>query len=279
MIMIGDQGVFALPEEVHMKYLKKTVSILLSFIMVFSLFTMIPFDAFAADGNAEFTDVSTRSQLQAAINASGRSHVRLAADITEQENDTAVLVGEGKTVTLDLNGFTLSRNLTENKDDGYVIRVNSGGALTVSDSSAAATGNITGGYSKNGVGIYNLGTLTLEGGKLSGNIATENGGGVYNESSVTVTGGSVINNSGKEGGGIYNCSTGVVALGGSGEVTANKSSESSGGGVANYGTLSVSDNAEISCNYGYTDGGGIINNGTVNIYDGITSLLKKQAVL
>ena len=108
---------------------------------------------------------------------------------------------------------------------------------------------------------------------------SKNGGGVYNEGSVTVTGGSVINNSGKEGGGIYNCSTGVVALGGSGKVTANKSSESSGGGIANYGTLSVSDNAEISCNYGYTDGGGIINNGTVNIYDGITSLLKKQAVL
>ncbi len=93
---------------------------------------------------------------------------------------------------------------------------------------------------------------------------------------MTVTGGSVINNSGKEGGGIYNCSTGVVALGGSGKVTANKSSESSGGGIANYGTLSVSDNAGISCNYGYTDGGGIINNGTVNIYGGITSLLKNK---
>ena len=161
-------------------------------------------------------------------------------------------------------------------DQGVFALPENGGTYEVFEKNCEHTvifhHGITGGYSKNGGGIYNLGTLTLEGGKLSGNIATENGGGVYNEGSVTVTGGSVINNSGKEGGGIYNCSTGVVTLGGSGKVTANKSSESSGGGIANYGTLSVSDNAEISCNYGYTDGGGIINNGTVNIYGGITSL-------
>ena len=69
-----------------------------------------------------------------------------------------------------------------------------------------------------GVGIYNAGSLTLNGGSLVySNNATGNGGGIYNAGTLTMVGSSVFDNvANNDGGGIYNAGTfyrcGGVAL-------------------------------------------------------------------
>ena len=73
-----------------------------------------------------------------------------SAFFTALESDTVLTVPAGKSVILDLKGFTLSRGLTEAKDNGGVILVK--GSLTLEDSSEGKTGKITGGWTKSGVG-------------------------------------------------------------------------------------------------------------------------------
>lgn len=90
----------------------------------------------------------------------------------------ALRVPSGRSVVLDLNGFTLDRNLTAARTQGLVILVD-GGNLEITDSSAAKTGKVTGGYSNDTAGAihFTSGSLTLTGGAISGNTGTI--GGVY----------------------------------------------------------------------------------------------------
>ena len=94
--------------------------------------------------------------------------------------ESAWVIPSGVAITLDLNGHTLKRNLTEATENGYVISTS--GNLTILDSSTGKTGKITGGKNTgNGGGIYvSGGTLTMNDVTLSGNSAI-NGGGIYLE--------------------------------------------------------------------------------------------------
>ena len=179
------------------------------------------------DGEAILTpiaDIATWAALQTALDAGGM--VTLTQTITAGENDQMLDVRNGKTVVLDLNGYTIDRNLSEATDGGVVIRVglNGGGDLTVMDTSEAGTGTITGGYNSRddgagGVVVMNGGSLTLESGKISGNKAagTPGAGGVmvWADASFTMTGGEISGNEGLEGstGGIG--SAGALNLSGS----------------------------------------------------------------
>lgn len=121
----------------------------------------------------------------------------------------ALFLPKGANILLDLNGFTIDRNLT--RADGGVISVAGGAELTVTDSSAKKTGAITGGYTEfAGGGVYVVGTdstpakFTFNGGNITGNIA-KTGGGIYGENcEITINGGTVSDNRASEtGGGIY----------------------------------------------------------------------------
>ncbi len=82
----------------------------------------------------------------------------------------------GKTVVLDLNGYTLNRNLGAAQANGCVIINN--GTLAITDNVGGA--EIRGGYNTgNGGGVVNNGTFTLYGGKITANHAAQ-GAGVYN---------------------------------------------------------------------------------------------------
>ena len=166
---------------------------LLSFVMVFSLFQIVPFQAAAAQA-------STWSELQSQISGSDRVTVTLTGDITAEESDDCLMIAGGKVVTIDLNGYTLSRGKISADDNGSVISVKSGGSLTVKDSSGDSTGIITGGNSKNGGAICSEGTLTIESGKITENTASESGGAIYNKGSLTISGGCIENNAAKDGG-------------------------------------------------------------------------------
>ena len=168
----------------------------------------------------------------------------------------ALCVPSGKTVTLDLNGYTLDRALTAARGAGGVIYV-AGGTLTIIDSSGNNGGTITGGNSldDSGVKVANSGRLTFQAGTISGNIAT-NGGGLYVETgSCTMSGGVIRNNIATiNGGGVYVGATFTMS---GGEITQNTATYNSstgagrpGGGVyLASGTFTVSNTAKIHDNY------------------------------
>ena len=151
--------------------------------------------------------IESWSALQNAIDsaASGDTIV-LTGDLTAGASDTALVIPDGLEITLDLNGFTLDRNLERRIDvDGAAIRLLSGAMLTVMDSGTAPTAMITSGYATHGGGINNNGTLILKGGRVSGNTASTAGGGVVNYGVLVVSGGVITGNSaGEKGGGVYN---------------------------------------------------------------------------
>ena len=168
-------------------------------------------------------------------------------------------IGDGKNITIDLNGKTLSRNLVIPADDGGVIRVETGGQLTIMNSNSEQDGLITGGKSTNGGGITNHGELTLESGRIMFCEATSSGGAIWNDGTLTINGGVITqNHSDKEGGAIWN--NGTLTING-GTIAGNQSA-TVGGGIWNDGTLNMKGYFYIWENTGSTSDG----NNTSNVY-------------
>ncbi len=197
---------------------KKALALILALLLCVGL---LPAAAFAAT-----TEVGTWQELNAALQSSGE--VKLKQNIKAGSGDSYLSVRTGKTVTLDLNGFTIDRGLTNAaaKDKGYVMSLSSNANLTIKDSSPDQTGKITGGNSsgngggilmtaydakltltggsicgntgKFGAGVYMNASgvsFTMTGGSIEGNHATNNGiVGLYSISSFTMTGGSITGN-------------------------------------------------------------------------------------
>ena len=164
----------------------------------------------------EPADISSWSALQEAINSAvSGDTITLNEDVTAGESDTALIVPNGQTVTLDLNGHTIDRALTESRgDEGSAIHVLPGAMLTVTDSSETGAGTITGGYASCGGGIDNDGTLILKGGCITENAADESGGGAANFGCLIVDGGRITGNmAALGGGGIYNAVKGYMTIG------------------------------------------------------------------
>jgi len=117
----------------------------------------------------------TWAQLQSALNAGGT--VTLSSNVTASSASTALVIPEDVTVTLDLNGHTIDRALSQAKEDGEVLHVL--GSLTLRDS--VGGGTITGGNnSGDGGGVFldYDATLNMQGGTITGNQAVR-GGGIY----------------------------------------------------------------------------------------------------
>ena len=282
-------------EESDMRKYKRALSLLLSMIMVLGMFTVIPFTASAEEDpdNA----ITTWAQLQERINnAANGTTITLTADLTAEDGDTRLLVS-GKSVTLDLNGHKLDRNLIEPTACGSVICVESG-TLTVIDNSGDNSGMITGGcadYDGGGILIESSGTLNFMSGSITGNNAVHSGGGICSygtvnisggvitrntadtgggigtaaelSSTISMTGGTVTGNTATfEGGGIY-C-TGTANL--SGGVISFNESEKHGGGICNFGTMDIS-GGTVHGNYASENGGGIVNFNTLNLTGGTIS--------
>ena len=94
--------------------------------------------------NAVIT-VSTAEELTSAI--TDGANIQLTANIQL----SSYLDVDGKNVTIDLNGHTLSRNLTEHDHAGHVIYAHNGSTLTLT--SSVAGGSIEGGKANNGGAI------------------------------------------------------------------------------------------------------------------------------
>lgn len=186
--------------------------------------------------------ISTWDDLQKVIAKGGE--IKLAEDITAGETDKELIVDSEKEVTLDLNGCTINRALTEGIYHGYVIYVK--GTLTIKDTSDEQTGKITGGYNGDrsnadsaGGGIYvdRNATLNFEGGQITGNKAYS-GGGVYVEGTMNMTGGKITDNEAtnikSDGGGGVKVTAGTFIMS-NGEIS-NNASPRYGGGVSVWST-------------------------------------------
>ncbi|MEA4814222.1 MAG: S-layer homology domain-containing protein [Oscillospiraceae bacterium] len=149
----------------------------------------VDFDGDGENAPTLYTDFA--DGWAAAIGSSNTTNttVTLLANWT---TTNSLSVPSGKTVSLDLNGKTIKRNLSSATYSGYVISVD--GTLTVTDSSNPDTGKITGGWSSDGdvsgINVNSSGTLNLLGGSVTGN---QGGPGVMRSGSGSiVVGGTAV---------------------------------------------------------------------------------------
>ena len=215
----------------------------------------------AAQGTLAQTEVKTETELRAVIDATGSNKsVKMTADITLSSR---LVIDNGKTVSIDLNGHTLKRTMEAAADDGNVIYVSEGGTLTISD--GGGSGQITGGWAKEGGAIYNAGTLNIQGGAITYNKASSQGGGIWSKGTLTLSGGTVSHNEAPSTGGIDN--TGTMTMTG-GTVDFNVSTTWGGGGIANHHTLTLSGGTISNNRADNAEGGGLWNEGTIEMKGG-----------
>ena len=109
------------------------------------------------------------------------------------DNDT-IYIPEDAKITLNLNGYTINRGLTEDIDDGEVMFINDDADVIINK------GTITGGYSNSeGGGLYIEGgaNVTLNDVNIVGNaVKGDDGAGIYiyGGATLVMNGGSISNN-------------------------------------------------------------------------------------
>ena len=194
--------------------------------------------------------------------------VSISKNISLEET---VVIPEGKSITIDLNGKTLDRGLDfEPQENGSVFIVEEGASLTIKDGSGVDSGTITGGASFLGGGICNYGTLVIKAGTVSGNCAYDEtdgfGGGIYNEGDLTLQGGVIKENEANYGGGVYNATGGTITFNDSvyskqvgnntteipmsADITGNYAEDNKSHGICNCGTVNIEGSPNISENEG-----------------------------
>lgn len=160
-------------------------------------------------------------------------------------------------ITLDLNGFTLSRDRSKSDGEGHVIKVKEG---TVVIRDYVGTGVITGGYADNGGGI-NIGKdgiCIINGATVKGNTAKEDGGGVCVNGYLEMHRCAIIGNTAKDdGGGISSGDDSWIY--GEHSVISNNTAKVNGGGMHLHCISHDNfDDIYVSCNrISDGDGGGI----------------------
>jgi hypothetical protein len=201
---------------------------------------------------------------------SGKGSLR-AEIAAAHSGDTIVFAPslDGQTITLTSGELLIRKNLT--------IAGPGAGKLTVSGDNAsrvfevAQKENVTlsgltisngAAQSSDGGGILNGGTLTVTNSILSGNSAFQ-GGGILNGGTLTVSNSTLSGNSAFDGGGISNNETYATLTVSGSILSGNTATSLDGGGIENYGMLTVS-SSTLSANTAL-HGGGIWNIGTATV--------------
>ncbi|MBQ9886976.1 MAG: hypothetical protein IJM37_08995 [Lachnospiraceae bacterium] len=181
------------------------------------------------NSKALYPDIDLWNDLQQRINAADSGDtITLTGSCIAHSNDSAITIPAGKALTIDLNGYTIDRNLADKAAvaGGNVITVNCD--LTIIDSSSEKTGKITGGNNtENGGGIIINGVdFVIENAAITGNKSAGDGGGVWGNGWVTVKDASITDNtSAGNGGGVCfnsNSTSNKLKVEGSANITGNK---------------------------------------------------------
>jgi len=201
-------------------------------------------------------DVSTFTELQNAISNS----ITIVIEVTtEIAMPSAIDIPSGRDITI-TGGSTLTRNA----GSGRHFNVN--GTLRLESITLCG---VNAQINRGGVLVNSSGRVYMEYGSLiTMNRASPFGGGIFNNGTLTINGGEVSNNIGVTGGGISNSGTLIIN---SGEIS-NNVSTGVGGGIHNSGSLTINDGEIINNNAnsfggGIRTGGGdssfVMNNGTI----------------
>ena len=245
---------------------------LLPILMTLVLVCALPiWAAFVTSGDVTNPLVSTAGatlpDLQAKIDAAeDNATITLDSDTTITET----LVITSKTLTLDLNGCTLRMTGT-----GSVLKVSGRATLTITDSSAAKSGTITGGNAEDGDGggvcVEAYATLEMTGGCITG-CRAEDGGGVYidNNATLKMTGGCITGCRAEDGGGVYIDNNATLKMTG-GCITGCRAEDGGGVYIDNNATLKMTGGCITDCHAIY--GGGIYS--CENLYMGGTAKIEK----
>ena len=239
-----------------MKTMKKIMPFFVAFIVVVFVLTIEPV-------SASQRYVTSWASLQDAITYADENDVIIMEnDIKAESRDTTLVVPEGVSATIDLNGHVLDRNILHIKDDGNLFEVK--GSLTITDSEPNTShkdGDDKDLYS------YKVGerTVVVTGGVITGGNQDGNGGAIYVDGgkNLTLNGGTIIGNKATAVSGVGGNDTGQgggVYVGGSGTFEMNN------GAVA--GNVAFS-NENGDDRYRRGDGGGVFMAGsTFNLNGG-----------
>lgn len=194
----------------------------------------------------------------ASVNDVGYTSLQEAIDAAEKIKGTVTLLKNidlidgveiSGTVTLDLNGFTITDSATQwspSEKVDYLLAVKRGADLTINDNSVAKTGAIT----TQRESIYcavkitlpedtsdTAATLTVNGGTLTGYYYGISGNGTRHNTDITINGGTV---EGTNGTGIYHPQDGALEVNGGSVIGLNSAIE------LRSGELTISDGTFIS---------------------------------
>ena len=186
-----------------MKKLNKWIAGLLCMMLVITMVAGLGVMEVKADDAV--TTVSSWNELKNTISNGG--DIQLTSNITAGTGDYSFNVT--RDVTIDLNGYTIDRNLNVQQDN--VFSVMTDGTLIIKDTSEGQNGKIIGGWANEDyAGCINVreGTLILESGNIVGNRSnrtfTKRGGGVavfYNGTFI-MRGGKISGNEAGYGAGV-----------------------------------------------------------------------------
>ena len=179
----------------------------------------------------------------------------------------------GKTVTIDLNGHKLSRNITGgHASNGHVIYVHNRASLTLANSTG--TGRIEGGKALNGGAVFIEpgSTVSANGVTFQNNSAGEHAGAIWNGGTLAATNCTFKNNTANDVGAVYNsvvqssCGTATFT----GCTFTENTSNISGGALANAegGTSMTVTDCIMTGNTANTNGSAIWNGGTLTVTGG-----------
>ncbi|HEX6189236.1 MAG TPA: choice-of-anchor Q domain-containing protein, partial [Pyrinomonadaceae bacterium] len=185
--------------------------------------------------------------------ACGVAHCTLREAIKYADAGATVIFQNGLTgvITLSQGELPINQSLTIQGPGASVI--------TVSGNNQSRVFNVIG-------GTIQLAGLTITGGRVS----NDNGGGIRNAATLTISNCTLFGNTTNgTGGAVFNAASSSLTVFQS-TLTGNSSTQSTGGAVANSGTLTIS-NSTLSANSAIQNAGGISNSGTLNLNNSIVA--------
>ncbi len=205
------------------------------------------------------TVVTNENELRTAVQTNN-AQIQSGNDIP---SSSLLEIKNSRTITIDINGFTLDRGCTSRGSQVIVVRT--GSTLNLSN------GTLTGGWGGNGgaLDIESGTTVNLTDVIITGNTADDRGGGIANSGTLTMTDCTLSGNTSRDnlenigGGGLINYANCTATLT---NVTIDGNNALYGGGLCNRGTLNM-EGCTISNNLAYLFGGGIRNEGTLTMTD------------
>ena len=203
---------------------------------------------------SEATLVHNKSELTAAVQTD-KAQILFANDISI---NALLQITGNRTITIDMNGFTLDRGCTSRGSQAIVVRT--GSALNL------CGGTVTGGWGGNGgaLDIENGATVNLTNVTITGNHADDRGGGICirEGGTLNMTGGAITDNVSRDrlgipagGGGLFIYEGSTAKLTGV-TISGNETEVYGGGGIDNFGTLTL-EGCTITGNTSKANGAGI----------------------